>query len=88
MGDPRKEEARRREEEDRRREDDRKRDISGGNFPSVEVGNRIMYPDSQRNLHSTPSEAISENQRTESDQSRGASGGCGQDSDRAPGGSK
>lgn len=48
-------------------------------YPSVQVGFRTMFEDSQGNLHPTPQGAVSENMRVESDQSRGASGGCGQD---------
>lgn len=48
------------------------------------VGNGVMYPDLQGNLHPTPGEAINANQRVESDYSRGGSGGCGQDAGRVP----
>lgn len=53
-------------------------------YPSVPVGDRIMYPDNQGGLHPTPHGAISENQRTERDFSRGTSGGCGQDPSNVP----
>ena len=59
----------------------------GSGFPSIPVGNRVMFPDSQGGLHSTPGGAISENMRVEVDQSRGTSGGCGQSPANVPGGS-
>jgi hypothetical protein len=52
--------------------------------PSVEVGNSKMYIDNQGNLHKTPEGAITENQRTESDFTRGAAGGCSQDATKVP----
>lgn len=52
--------------------------------PSVQVGNQTMYVDSQGGLHKEPSDAIAENMRVESDQSRGASGGCNQDPAKVP----
>lgn len=55
----------------------------GGGFPSIQVGGRTMYPDIQGELHTTPAEAILANQRLEPDFSRGASGGCNQDPDKA-----
>lgn len=57
-----------------------------GQIPAggIQIGNRIMYPDLQGNLHDTPGEAIINNQRIENDYSRGGSGGCGQDADRIP----
>lgn len=51
---------------------------------AIPVGNGYQYPDMQGDLHKTPGEAINSNQRIESDYSRGASGGCGQDADRVP----
>lgn len=60
--------------------------MASGNsgYPSVEVGGRTMYPDSHGGLHTTPSGAVAESQRTESDDSRGASGGCNQDPGNVP----
>lgn len=37
------------------------RDTSGGQFPSVEVGGRLMYEDYHGGLHSTQREAIEAN---------------------------
>lgn len=48
------------------------------------VGGRVLYPDMNGELHNSPQEAINSNQRVESDYSRGASGGCGQDSLNIP----
>lgn len=59
-------------------------DQKNNQVPSIQVGGRTMYPDSQGMLHPTPGEAIGENQRVESDQSRGASGGCNQDASKVP----
>ena len=42
------------------------------------------YPDSQGWLHPTQEEALRENQRTESDYSRGYSGNCPQDPANVP----
>lgn len=68
-----------------REEDDRQSETSRNtSYPSVQVGGRTMYPDNQGFLHSTPSGAVSEDMRTETDMSRGASGGCGQDPDQVP----
>jgi hypothetical protein len=50
----------------------------------MRVGNRIMYPDLKGDFHSTPGQAIESNQGFESDFSRGASGGCNQDSSKVP----
>ncbi|MEK7472939.1 MAG: hypothetical protein AAB625_02790 [Patescibacteria group bacterium] len=50
----------------------------------IQVGNGVMYPDLQGNLHPTAGGAINSNQGIESDFSRGASGGCNQDADRVP----
>ena len=50
----------------------------------IQVGNTVMYPDLQGNLHPTANDAINSNQRVESDYSRGGSGGCNQDADRIP----
>lgn len=50
----------------------------------IRVGNQVRYPDLQGDLHSTPGDAIDANRRLESDYSRGASGGCGQDPSRIP----
>jgi len=47
--------------------------------PAIQVGGRWMYPDSNGVLHPTPQGMISLNQSLEPDQSRGGSGGCGQD---------
>lgn len=60
----------------------------GAGYPSIQVGDRTMYPDNQGGLHTTPAEAIAANQRTETDFSRGASGGCGQDPSKVPGGKR
>lgn len=43
-----------------------------------------MYPDSQGWLHPTQEEALRENQRVESDFSRGASGECPQSPNNLP----
>ena len=51
---------------------------------AIRVGNSIRYPDIKGDLHPTPSQAIRSNQRSESDLSRGTSGGCGQNSDLVP----
>lgn len=51
---------------------------------AIRVGNQIRYPDSQGDLHKNPQEAIRSNMRIESDYSRGASGGCGQDPENIP----
>ena len=51
---------------------------------AVQVGNRIMYPDLKGDLHPTAGQAINSNQRVESDYSRGASGGCGQEASNVP----
>ncbi len=58
--------------------------MANNQVPSVQVGNTVMYPDNQGNLHTTPQGAISENMRTESDYSRGAAGGCSQDPAKVP----
>jgi len=47
-----------------------------------------MHIDATGGLHPTPAGAIGESMRIESDLSRGASGACGQDPARAPGGRK
>jgi len=44
----------------------------------VEVGGQKYYVDNSGGMHSNPSDVVAENQRTEGDWSRGASGGCGQ----------
>ena len=51
---------------------------------AIPAGNGWAYPDSQGGLHRGRDGMIRENQRVESDQSRGSSGGCGQDADRVP----
>lgn len=51
----------------------------------VHVGNGVGYPDSEGWIHPTPGQAVEENQRRESDQSRGGSGGCPQDPCQVPG---
>ncbi|OGC45542.1 hypothetical protein A2V49_01090 [candidate division WWE3 bacterium RBG_19FT_COMBO_34_6] len=51
---------------------------------AIPVGNGWMFPDNQGGLHRGADEAIRENQRIESDQSRGSSGGCGEDANRVP----
>ena len=51
---------------------------------AIPVGNTVMYPDLQGNLHPTASQAINSNMRIESDFSRGASGGCTQDPGKVP----
>jgi hypothetical protein len=58
----------------------------GSSLPpgAIRVGNRIMYPDLTGGLHTTPGQAIGENQRVEHDFSRGASGGCAQDAHKVP----
>ena len=48
----------------------------------VEIGGQRYFVDNNGGLQSSPSAVISENQRTEGDKSRGASGGCGQDATR------
>jgi hypothetical protein len=53
---------------------------------AIPVGSGVMYPDLQGGLHPTPGAAIGENQRLESDFSRGVSGGCGQDPGKVPSG--
>lgn len=63
---------------------DKDKEPSGSKYPSIQVGKHTMYPDNIGGLHKDPSEAIAENMRSESDLSRGASGGCGQDPDLAP----
>ena len=50
----------------------------------IQVGNRIMYPDSQGFLHPTPGQAINSNMNIERDFSRGISGGCSQDPAKVP----
>lgn len=50
----------------------------------IQIGNQIMYPDLQGNLHPTAGGAINSNQRIEGDFSRGGSGGCNQDADNVP----
>jgi len=65
-------------------------DPPGGGYPGpippggISVGNTIRYPDLRGDLHRTPGDAINANQGMESDLSRGASGGCGQDPSRVP----
>ncbi len=51
---------------------------------SIEVGGYTMYVDNQGGLHTEARDAIGENMRTESDYSRGAAGGCGQDTENIP----
>jgi hypothetical protein len=51
---------------------------------AVRVGNTVGYPDQQGVIHSTPGGAIESNQGSEGGMSRGASGGCPQDSDNVP----
>jgi len=51
---------------------------------AIPAGNGWLYPDSQGGTHRSGEEAIRENQRIEGDQSRGGSGGCGQDPSRVP----
>ena len=51
---------------------------------AIQVGNTVMYPDLQGNLHPTPGQAINSNMGIESDLSRGASGGCTQDPGKVP----
>ncbi len=58
--------------------------MANNQVPSVKVGNGYMYQDNQGNLHKTADAAINENMRTESDYSRGAAGGCGQDPAKVP----
>lgn len=48
------------------------------------VGGHVVYPDINGDLHRSAEEAIKSNQRVESDYSRGASGGCGQDPSSIP----
>lgn len=61
---------------------------TGINLPipqgGIQVGNQIMYPDTQGNLHPTPGQAINSNMNVERDFSRGASGGCSQDPAKVP----
>jgi len=52
----------------------------------IRAGDRTMYPGLDGYLHPRPNDAINENQRIEGDFSRGASGGCNQDSRNIPGG--
>lgn len=52
--------------------------------PSIQVGERTMYPDNSGGLHTKPSEAIAANMRDEAATSRGAAGGCPQDPDNVP----
>lgn len=62
----------------------------GPNFPGkiplggIPVGNSIGFPDSEGWIHPTPGDAINANQCNEDQQSRGASGGCPQDSSQVP----
>lgn len=51
---------------------------------AIVVGNTVMYPDLQGNLHPTPGQAINSNMRVESDFTRGGSGGCTQDPGKVP----
>jgi hypothetical protein len=51
---------------------------------AIPAGNGFLYPDLNGGLHKTPGDAIAENQRLESDYSRGASGGCGQTPENVP----
>jgi hypothetical protein len=50
----------------------------------IPAGNGFLYPDMHGGTHSTPGGAIEANQGWESADSRGASGGCSQDSNRVP----
>lgn len=43
-----------------------------------------LHISSSGSLSRSASETVAENQRSEGDQSRGASGGCGQESDNVP----
>ena len=61
--------------------DDRPPQVPPGAIPA---GDGYLYPDNTGGTHRTAGDAIRENQRRESDQSRGASGGCGQDADNVP----
>lgn len=51
----------------------------------IRVGNRILYPDLNGDLHSTPGETINANQRIEDSIGRGLTGGCGQDPSKVTG---
>jgi hypothetical protein len=51
---------------------------------AIPAGDSWLFPDSQGGLHNSFDQVIGENQRIESDQSRGASGGCGQDVNNVP----
>lgn len=53
-------------------------------FGGIQVGNTIQYPDLKGNLFPTPGQAINSNMGSESDLSRGGSGGCTQDPGKVP----
>lgn len=55
-----------------------------GNPFGSPIGGRIMYPDTNGDLHSSLNEALDANLRIEDSIGRGLTGGCGQDSSNLP----